>query len=243
MSAPIPDVRIAAAQRVIKGCDWVPRVREVAGAVEVVSVKDGRLRRHIIDESGLVTLVETRERPARWWVGRAVLLGGLLLTLLGMVFGLSLIGLDGEGARVLVAMLGGVAAWWGGWWVSWTATSKSLNEFREDDGWSELKALGLAPGKPPLDWLSMAQLCAVEGLATRRGDEAVVRQQADGGAEVVTEGQDLQERHLVGRDGSVFLMDSTRSTGRGWTALKDRAQDRYGGTRSDWSEFDLRPSD
>lgn len=243
MSAPFPDVRIAAAQRVVKSCDWVPRVREVAGAVEVVSVKDGRMRRHVIDEAGLASLVETRERPGRWWVGRGVLLGGLVFTLLGIVFGLSLVGLNEEGARVLVALLGVVAAWWGGWWISWTASSKSMNEFREHDGWSELKALGLAPGKPPLDWLSMAQLCAVERLATQRGDEAVVRQQPDGGAEVVTEGQHLQERHLVGRDGSVALMDSTRSPRRSWTALKSRVPKRYGGVQSDWTVLDLRPSD
>jgi hypothetical protein len=241
MSAPFPDVRIAAAHRVIKGCDTAPRVREVAGAVEVVAVRRGRLCRHIIDQTGRARLVETSERPGRWRLGRCVLLAGVL-GFLG-IFLAPLFGLKEGDARLWIAALGALAAWWGGAWIQWTASKNSMSEFREHDGWSELKSLGLPPGKPPLTWLSLAQLCAVERLAVERGDEAVVRQQPDGGAEVVTGDRQVLERHLVGRDGSVALMDSARWPRRFPQALKRRAYERYGAVPSGWTVVDLRPSD
>ena len=241
MLAPFTDVRIAAAQRVIKGCDTVPRVREVEGEVEVVSVRRGRLYRHIIDETGHARLVETVERPARWWLGHAVLLIGVVAFL--MTWFTPLFGLDEVDAWGLVALVGGVVIWWIGAAIQWIASSKSVGKFRDHDGWSELKALGLPPDKPPLNWLSLAQLCAVERIAGERGDEAVVRRQEDGGAEVVTKDRHVLERHLVGRDGSVALMDSTRSPRRFPQALKSRAYERYGAVPSGWTVVDLRPSD
>jgi hypothetical protein len=239
------DPRVAAVQKVAKSHDTVPRVREVSGgAAEVVSVRRGRLYRHRVDGPGSAVLLETSARPVRWLVGRSVLATGAVLVLLS--FFAWPLGLVAEGDALLgVLFLAGVVVIWVGLGIQASAVQRLLNVYGEEDGWAELKLLVALPAeKPPLAWLSVAQLSGVERLTVSRDNESVVRDSGRDGVEVVTEDRRVLERHLVDPAAGVSLVDSCllpRGTVLG-RSLKTRAQRRYGG-RGDWYAIDLRPTD
>jgi hypothetical protein len=111
-------------------------------------------------------------------------------------------------------------------------------------GWSQLHSLGaLSDDSAPLNFVSVAQLVTIEYLATQDGQHAVVRERAEGVAEVVTGGERGLELHLVTRDGSVSLLDKSGRHAPPGGTLAGKAIRAYGGRRENWAEVDLRPSD
>lgn len=238
------DPRVSALQRVAKSHDTVPRVRELPGGfVEVVSAKRGRFDRHRVDASGQAALIETIEPQVGWRVGSAVMVTGavaFLLPFLAEPLGLLLNRWVGLGW-----LLGGMVVIWVGCIVRQRAVQRSLDAYREEDGWAEVNLLlKLSPEKPPLAWLSVAQLAGVDRLSVERGRASVVRDCGHDGVEVVTEDHQVLERHVIDQAGVVRLVDSCREPRRSrFRSLKARARSRYGGRRGDWFEIDLRPTD
>ena len=238
------DPRVSAVQRVAKSHDTVPRVRELpGGTVEIVSAKRGRVDRHRVDASGQAVLIETTEPQVGWRVGTAVVVMGAVAFLLPFLA--APLGLLSNGWVGFGWLLGGMVVIWVGCFVRQRAIHSSLNAYRDEDGWAEVNLLlKLAPEKPPLAWLSVAQLAGVDRLSVERGRASVVRDCGIEGVEVVTEDRQVLERHMIDRTGVVQLVDSCREPRRSrFRSLKARARSRYGGRRGDWFEIDLRPTD
>ena len=238
------DPRVSAVQRVAKSHDTVPRVRELPGGiVEIVSTRRGRLNRHRVDPSGQAVLMETTQPPAAWLVGRAVVVTGAIVFLLPFLA--SPLGLLPVGWLGLLWLLGGMVVIWVGCLVRQRAIQRSLDTYRDEDGWAEVNLLlKLSTEKPPLAWLSVAQLSGVDRLSVERGRASVVRDCGREGVEVVTEDRQVLERHVIDWTGVLRLVDSCREPRRSkFRSLKARARSRYGGRRGDWFEIDLRPTD
>lgn len=239
------DPRVAAVHRVAKNHDRVPRLRALTGgAVEIVSARRGRLFRYRVDGSGHAVLLETVGQPARWLAGHALLVigvAGLLLSFLVWPLGL----VREEDALRGVLFVGGIVVIWVGGGVRESAIRRSLKAYDAEDGWAEVNLLlELSTEKPPLAWLSVAQLPGVDKLTVERGDVSVVRDCGRDGVEVVTERRHVLECHRIDRSGGVTLVHSCRVPRHTVVrSLKTKARSRYGGGRGDWFEIDLRSTD
>ena len=239
------DPRVAAVHRVAKNHDRVPRLRALTGgAVEIVSARRGRLFRYRVDGSGHAVLLETVGQPAGWLAGHALLVIGVAAFLLSfLVWPLGLVQEDDALRGVL--LLGGMVVILVGGIVRDNAIRRSLRAYGAEDGWAEVNLLVRLPSeKPPLAWLSVAQLPGIDKLTVERSDLSVVRDCGRDGVEVVTEHRHVLECHRIDRSGGVTLVHSCRLPRHTvFRSLKTKARSRYGGGREDWFEINLRPTD
>lgn len=237
------DPRVAAAQATSKKTSANPVVRFLqAGAIELVTARRGRPLRHRIDDTGHVQFLDTGDRSARWLLGRRVLVLGFA-TLVAAALSGAFLGWE-EDPRGIALVVAAMALWWTGAGIQSSADGRLSRSFDASEGWFQLKALVRLPeGKPPVTWLTLPQLRGVDELASARNNVAVVRLDAEGAAEVVTEHRGLLERHVVATSGEVTFLDSARLSRSGFGINRRRVRERYGGNRGDWAAVDLNVSD
>jgi hypothetical protein len=247
MPSRLPDPQVAAVQRVVRKRDMIPLLRDLpGGAIEVVSVRRGRVYRDYVDAGGAATTLETVERSRRWLLGNGVMLAGLGLVVVSLcgplAFG------HRPGAWSIIPAVCGLIVSWVGSGIR-LAAIKALRRgpYSAEDGWYPLGALVHPSAKKrPLNSASMPQLRAIEQLAWEGRLHAVVRDKADGQIEVVTDGGHGAQRHLVDRHGAAALIDPpplTRASRLELGTLKAKARKLYGGPDGDWFDVDFRPSD
>jgi hypothetical protein len=244
MPSGLPDPQVAAAQRVVRKRGLVPLLRDIpGGAVEVVSVRRGLLYRDHVDAGGATIPLETVRCSPRWQIGNVVMALALALFVIPL-WGPGAFGHWG-GARWIIPAVCGFVMSWIAHGIKFSCVRRLRRQrYSADEGWYELRALGLPLEKPPLNHVSMPQLRAVNQLASEGHLQAVVRDTPDGQLEVVTSGGRGLRRHLVDTRGFTTLIDSAPRERRvELRMLKARARKRYGGRRSDWLDVDLRPDD
>jgi len=243
MPGRLPDPQLAAVRRLSKKGKWAPLVREVAdAAVELILVERGRLKRYHVDTGGSAMQLETVDQSRGWLVGNALMVVGVA-TLLVPFVARALRGHD-IGALWLAPVGVGLVVTW----IADGVKKRSLALLRREHfpgaGWSHLYSLELPEDKPPLNLVSIAQLLVIEHLAEQNGQHAAVRARDGQVIEVVTNGRQGLERHVVSRNGTVAVLDGAASSQqRALKTLTGKARAAYGGGRGEWVDVDLRPSD
>lgn len=236
MSLSYRDPRVAAAQATSKKTVGNPLLRILpGGAIELVTTRRGRALRYQIDDTGHVQLLDTGDRSRLWLLGRRVILLGFAVVVVAWFSG-AFFGWEDDTRGVALVVLA-VLLWWTGGAIQSRAYSRIERSFNPDDGWFELKALVRLPGgEPPVTWLTLPQLRAVEELASARGNMAAVRLEAGGDAvEVVTNERRFVERHRVASSGDAILLDSANVGSR----AQAQPWNRYGGKKDDWALVNL----
>jgi hypothetical protein len=244
MSLSYRDPRVAAAQVTSKKTAVNPLVRFLpGGAIELATARRGRALRHHIDDTGHVQLLDTGDRSGRWVLGCRVILLGFAVLAVAWFSG-AVLGLE-EDLRGVALVVSAMLLWWTGAAILSSGYSRIERSFNADEGWFELKALVRLPkGKPPVTWLTLPQLRAVDELASARNNVAVLRLDAERAVEVVTEHRGLLERHVVAASGEVTPLDTARVVSHvRFSTDKRRALQRYGGDRADWAVVNLNVPD
>jgi hypothetical protein len=241
MVTTVPDPQLAAARRIAKSSEWALLVRVAEhGAVELVSVRRGRVIRDRLDSGGTAVRVECQDISRYSVIGTAIAVVGFAM--LTAPFWAGLVLSERHGYLVLIPFFAGALVMAFGYSIEARPVKRLRGEYRPEEGWAESQALSRLKQKP-IDFVNVAQLRRIEEL----GEHAALRPADDGGVDVVIPIYEGTRRTSIAhwsvdRAGRAALVETREPPRLRLGLLKglcDEARALHGGN---WEKFDIRQS-
>jgi|1185.fasta_scaffold18736_1 hypothetical protein len=239
MVTTVPDPQLAAARHIAKSSESPLLVRLAEhGAVEVVSVRRGRVNRDRLDLGGTAVRLESQEIPRYSLIGIAIAVVGLAMVTAPFWAGLVLS--VRRGYLLLIPFFAGALVMSLGYSIEARPAKRLRGEYRPEDGWAESQALSRL-SKKPINFVNVAQLRRIEEL----GDYAALRPAEDGGVDVVIPiyagiRRASMEHWSVDRAGRAALVETTAPPRLRLGRLKGLCSEARALHGGNWAIFDIR---